>query len=216
LIEETAIVRKITAGVEPEVLQSDLALFCQKACEWGATEAKIIAASEVIGDARVRAKCLNPKSPFYGTNRNSPPYTPDLETVRKTVNRYQFGILVMTRFPREDFDQQYNDAPANKDRFGSQKLITRLEELAFHSGYYLAMGFADGPCKERYCPARECGVLSGKGCRMGLNARSAMESWGMDAYQMAARAGWELYPVGVTTQPADGPFRVALGLGLVY
>jgi hypothetical protein len=43
-----------------------------------------------------------------------------------------------------------------------------------------------------------------------------MESWGMDVYLMATRAGWDIYPVGVNTQAEDVPYEAALGLVLIY
>lgn len=208
--------RKIIDPVPAEVLKADLEMFCKKALEWGATEAKIITAADVIIDERVRAKCLNPKCPKYGTNANCPPHSPDLDFVRKTISNFHYGILVMTQYPREDFNGKYTDSPANKDKLGSQKLVAQIESEAFYSGYFLALGFADGPCKSRYCPEDECSVLNGQGCRAGLKARPGMESWGMNAYLMAARAGWEIYPVGRNTRTEDVPHRVTLGLVMVY
>jgi hypothetical protein len=38
----------------------------------------------------------------------------------------------------------------------------------------------------------------------------------MDAYKMAARPGWDIYPIGKATAPADVPFLSHLGLVLVY
>jgi len=71
-----------------DVLQADLERFRQTALEMGATEAKIITADQVIIDDRVRAKCMNPKCTFYGTNGNCPPHAPDLDTVRKTIRSF--------------------------------------------------------------------------------------------------------------------------------
>ncbi|MGI5940037.1 MAG: DUF2284 domain-containing protein [Thermoleophilia bacterium] len=209
-------VRTIADHVSAEVLQADLESLRKEAVELGATDAKIISTGEIIVDERVRAKCINPKCMWYGTNANCPPHSPDLDFVRKTVGRFQFGIFIMTKYPREDFNGKYDDAPANKDRLDSHRIVAKIEAGAFHRGYHMALGFADGPCKSRYCLDRECSVLTGAGCRMGLRARGAMESWGMDAYLMATRAGWEVYPIGVNTRTDDVPYRVTLGLVLIY
>lgn len=144
MVREAVMVNKIVEAVSAETLQADLESFRQHALHLGATDAKIIASGQVIVDERVRAKCMNPKCHWYGTNGNCPPHAPDLDTVRNTVGR------------------------------------------------------------------------TGDGCRMGMRARQAMESWGIDAYMMAVREGWEVYPVGVNTQTEDVPFRVALGLVLVH
>jgi predicted metal-binding protein len=201
--------RRITKRIPAETLQANLNTFREKALEWGATDAKIITADKVIIDERVRAKCMNPKCPMYGSNGNCPPYAPDLDMVRQVVNNFHYGIFVVTKFP-------FVAAGSIKDRIGNYELVARIEAEAFYSGYYLALGFADGPCKSRFCPDKECSVLTGQGCRMGLKARYSMESWGMNAYLMAAREGWEVYPIGKSTMPADVPYEVALGLVLIY
>lgn len=209
-------VRKIAAEIPTETLQKDMEMFRKSALDLGATDAKIITTDKVIIDERVRAKCMNPKCPLYGTNGNCPPHTPDIDMVRRIVQNYRYGIFVITKYPGNLFPNNFNDSPVGKDKFGSHKLITRLETEAFRAGYHLATGLADGPCKTRYCPDQECSVLTGQGCRMGLRARYSMESWGMDAYLMAARAEWEVYPIGVHTCTKDVPHRVALGLVLIY
>ena len=189
--------------------------FRQTALEMGATEAKIITADQVIIDDRVRAKCMNPKCTFYGTNGNCPPHAPDLDTVRKTIRSFQHGILVINKFPTRDAVGKYRGPEELKDTLKNHKIIAKVEAQAFYAGYYLALGFADGPCKPRYCPDRECSVLTGKGCRMGLRARYSMEAWGMDAFLMATRSGWDIYPVGTSTRSVDVPYEVTLGLVMI-
>ena len=208
--------RKIIDPVPDDILQADLKSLCETALNCGATDAKIITASQVVIDERVRAKCMNPNCSRYGTNADCPPHAPDLDFVRRIVDNFHYGILIMTRYPKEDFDGLYNDAPKNKDALGSRKIIDQVEGQAFNFGYYLALGFADGPCKARFCADVECASLQGKGCRMGTKARSSMESWGMDAFLMATRVGWDVYPIGVKTKTDEVPHRVKLGLVLVY
>jgi hypothetical protein len=38
----------------------------------------------------------------------------------------------------------------------------------------------------------------------------------MDAFTMAAKVGWEIYPVGRSTSPEDVPYGSLLGLVLIY
>ena len=64
--------RKIVDVVPDELLQSDLEKYRQRAIELGATDAKIITSDMVIVDERVRAKCIYPKCPWYGTNAHCP------------------------------------------------------------------------------------------------------------------------------------------------
>jgi predicted metal-binding protein len=209
-------VRKIVKLIPPEELQADLEMFRQKALDLGSADAKIITSGQVIIDERVRAKCMNPKCEYYGSNGNCPPHTPDLDLVRKIVHKFHYGIFIITKYPQEILTGKKDRSLSTKDRLLNHKIVAKIESQAFHSGYYLALGFGDGPCKSRYCPDKECSVLTGKGCRTSLRARSSMESWGMDVYLMATRAGWDIYPVGVTTRAEDVPYEAALGLVLIY
>ena len=205
-------VRKIADGIPLDILQTDLENLRQKALEMGATEAKIITTDMIVVDERVRAKCLNPKCPSYGTNGNCPPYAPDLDMVRKIIGKYKYAIFVFTRFQPEALSQNERHPLQIPGGTKSHEIIARIEAEAFHNGYYLAMGLGAGPCKPLFCADAACGVLKGEGCRQGLKARYSMESWGLDAFLMATRAGWDVYPGG-----ASGvPYMVTLGLVLVY
>jgi predicted metal-binding protein len=208
--------RKIVENVPPETVQIDLEKYCKLALDLGATDAVIIKTGQVIVDERVRAKCFNPKCAAYGTNANCPPHAPDLETVRKIVGKYNYAVFIYTRFPPENFTEDYGTKVATESRLKNHEIVARIESAAFNDGYYLATGLADGPCKPLYCPDKECRVLEGKGCRSKLKARHAMESWGMDAYLMAARVGWDVYPIGRGTTRNDIPHGITLGLVLIY
>jgi len=210
------VTRKVVAKVLPEVLQADLERYRHMALELGATDSKIITTDKIIVDERVRAKCLNPKCPFYGTNGNCPPHAPDLETVRKIIGNYQYAIFIYTRFPAEAFTELTRGSPWNDCRKKNHEIVSRVESAAFHDGYYLANGLADGPCKGLYCSGVECRVLQGKSCLKSLKARYSMESWGMDAYRMATLASWDIFPIGAATRKIDVPHGVTLGIVLVY
>jgi hypothetical protein len=43
-----------------------------------------------------------------------------------------------------------------------------------------------------------------------------MEAVGMDAFTMAAKFGWEIYPVGKSTSAEEVPHGLLLGLVLIY
>ena len=208
--------RRIVENVPDEVLQADLKKYRQLALDLGAADAVIIKTDRVIVDERVRAKCSNPKCAAYGTNANCPPHAPDLETVRKIISKYTYAVFIYNRFPAETFTSEVRTKTYTQSRLKNHGIVGALETAAFNDGYYLATGLADGPSKPLYCPDQECRVLEGKGCRVAFKARYAMESWGMDAYRMAVRAGWEIYPIGCSTAANDIPHSVTLGLVLVY
>ena len=97
------------------------------------------------------------------------------------------------------------------------EIISRIEAEAFFDGYHLALGFAGGPCKNAFCPNDECSALvPGQACRHPLRARTAMEGVGMNAFTMAAKVGWDIYPVGASILPSEVPHGTRLGLVLIY
>jgi len=210
---------KIEEHIPREKVLEDLEGLRRKALELGATDAKVITAEQVIIDERVRMKCTYPKCAAYGTNAHCPPYAPDLETARKVVSRYQYGILYTIVVPSE----AYAGPVAAKEKLyvrpmkDLNSMASEIEADAFYQGYYFALAFSSGPCKPVFCPGVECSALTaGKGCRARMRARGSMEGFGMDAYGMAVRAGWDIYPCGYRTKPEEIPHGRAVGLVLVH
>lgn len=211
--------QKILAQVPNEQVLKDMERYRKRAIKLGAEDAKIITSDMVLIDERVRAKCINPKCEMYGTNANCPPYAVDLDMARKIVSRFHYGILTWFTIPAEAIAGHDEKAVEVRIRTQTQnhEMISRIEAEAFYDGYQFALGFANGSCKHIFCKDTTCSALiPGKGCANPLRARSSMEGWGMDAYLMAAKAGWDIYPVGGSTKPSEIPHGARLGLVLIY
>ena len=211
--------RKITEKVSPLDLQNDLEKYRQHAIELGATDAKIIVTDLIAIDERVRAKCLYPKCAHYGTSANCPPHVMDLDQVRKVVGNYRHAVFIRLQTPAD----RIAGAEARKKRLyagnynRTHEIVTKIESEAFYDGYYLALGFACGTCKSVFCRNEPCQALqTGQPCRYPLKARPSMEAVGMDVFLMAARVGWDTYPVGATTSPEDIACGANYGLILIY
>jgi predicted metal-binding protein len=212
-------VRKIPDKVDLQQLAQDLVKYRQRALELGATDAKIITSGEVLIDERVLAKCVYPKCGGYGTSANCPPHAMDTGLVRKVVNNFHYAIFTRIEVPSEEFAGDATKArrlPV-RSQMKNYLIVSKIESEAFYDGYHLALGFAGGPCKTAFCPDEECSaLLPGKACRHSLRARSAMEAVGMDAFTMAAKVGWDIYPIGESVSPVDIPHGTRLGLVLIY
>ncbi len=209
--------RKVLSEIPEEVLHQDLERYRREALGLGAADAKIITAGNVLIDERVLAKCIYPKCPRYGTNANCPPHAMGLDLVRKVVNNFRYAIFFKLEVPVAEVVG--NDADAATKASSTRKnheIVAKVEAKAFYDGYYLALGFAGGSCKTIYCQNSDCSALiPGKGCRNPLRARSSMESVGMDALAMAARAGWDIYPIGGASSPKEIPHASKLGIVLI-
>jgi len=212
-------VRKIVEKVPDEMLKEDLERYRQRAIELGATDAKIITADMVLVDERVRAKCIYPKCDHYGTNANCPPHAIELDLVRQILRNFHYAIFIKLEVPSEELagPEAWAKGTLSRSAIRLNEIVSKIEAEAFYDGYHLALGFAGGPCKSAFCPNIECSALiPGQSCRHSLKARSSMEGAGMDAFTMAAKVGWDVYPIGSSTSPADIPHSTRLGLVLVY
>jgi len=212
-------VQKIFEEVPLEVLQHDLEKYRQRALELGAADARIITTDMILIDERVRGKCHFPRCGSFGTSAHCPPHAMDLDQVRKIVKKFQYALFTMFKVPSEEMigREAISKGLIARGQMKNFEIIAKIEAEAFYDGYYLAMGFAGGPCKRAFCPDKECSALvPGKSCHHQGKARSAMEAVGMDAYLMAAKAGWEIYPVGASSIPSEVPHGTRLGLVLIY
>jgi predicted metal-binding protein len=211
-------VRKISIQVREDLLQKDLERYRQRAMELGSTDARVITTDDVIIDERVVAKCAYPKCSGYGTNANCPPYAMGIDQLRKIVDKFRYGIFINLRVPSPDIAGE--KSTKKKRRPYQRKLteiVSRIETEAFNDGYHLAVGFGTGSCKSLFCPDTDCiALIPGKQCAHVYKARSSMEAVGMDAFTMATKLGWEIYPIGRSTPPEEVPYGSLLGLALIY
>ena len=212
-------VGKILNKIPEEILHQDLERYRQMALSLGATDSKIITTDKILIDERVRAKCEYPKCLFYGTSANCPPYTMDLDLARKIVNKFKYAVFSRLEVPSTEVagyearDKKW-DRPSQIE---NRKIVSKIESQAFFDGYYLAMGFVDGPCKKAFCPDKECtALIPGQSCSHPLKSRPAMEGVGMDVFAMATEVGWEVYPIAASLSPDLVPFGSKFGLILIY
>jgi len=212
-------VEKITAFVSEKQLEKHLKAYCKYALDLSATDAKIINARDVIVDERVLAKCTYPKCAHYGDCANCPPYAMPPDQIQRMVDKYRYAIFVKVEAPT---DAMVGEIPVKSPEVGNpyrrklSEVVAKIESRAFYDGHHLALAFGAGTCKILYCMKQECSALTpGQPCRYPMLARSSMEAVGLDAFRMAARAGWDVYPLGKTSQPSDAPHGVRLGLVLI-
>ena len=142
-----------------------------------------------------------------------------LDLARKIVQSFEYAVFSRLEVPStqvagyEARDKKWDRPSQIKNR----EIVSKIESEAFFDGYYLAMGFADGPCKKAFCPDKECtALIAGQSCRHFLRSRPAMEGVGMDVFAMATKVGWDVYPVAASLTPDLVPFGSKFGLILIY
>jgi len=205
-------VRKIVEHVPDDVLEADLERYRLRAIELGAADARIVASADVLVDERVRAKCMYPRCEYYGACATCPPQVGTVDDTRKLVSAFRCAVFIKLEAPLDQELEAWQDAS-----WKTHEIVSRIEAEAYYNGYYLAVGFAGQSCKDALCGERECAALEpGVSCTHPLRARPNMHAMGMDAFMMATRQGWDVYPVGESTKPGEVPCLSSLGIVLVY
>jgi len=223
--------RKIREKISEEQILDDLQRYRKAALDMKEiSDALIVGPESLYIDPRVPFKCAIPKCRSYGTCANCPPHTISAEETQKLVDCYRYAIFIKKVVRSGILSGEHmakageSERPEAKQRlieavqayFAISKAVTELESLAFYDGYYLAMGFSAGSCKKTLCHKfSRCQVLEGKSCRHPNFARPSMEASGFDVFRMAARVGWDVYPIGGTCQPGDVPQATLMGLVLI-
>jgi predicted metal-binding protein len=193
--------RPMLTEVRKESLAADLESYRRKALELGASAAEIIPSSYVLVDERVWMRCLVPRCPRAGETPNCPPNAPRPEFVRKALSKYSWAILfevsvepIVDYVPRRGGDTEKERKTLSYHKQIGE-IVYQIERMAYADGYYLAMGFGGGSCKDYLCGGVICQFLDSGRCRFPLRARPAMEAVGIDVFDVIKKVGWGAYPL---------------------
>jgi len=210
--------RLISTQVSEETLSADLERYKQKAIELGASQAEVIPAQWVQVDERVSLKCLVPQCYNYGQCVYCPPYSPEPEFMRRALNRFNWAILfTLDVVPVEDFaDYTRFSKEGVKHTKKINDIISKIETLAFADGYYFAMGFGSGSCRDSLCGGMLCQALDSGRCRFLLKARPSMEAMGIDVYGLVTKVGWQIYPIYRGVDPKLIPCALSVGIAFIH
>jgi len=207
----------------------DLKTLKQAALDQGADNAVIISTADIILDPRVRFKCMIPKCYKSGACSHCPPHGYSLDEVRKMISGFGSGVFFRVRVESEVIAAKgladlIDTGEINETimSLGASYLTVftiaaDLKQKAKQKGFSNTLGFAAGNCRDVLCYDQAfCQEFTRlKTCRNpGISAPS-MESCGMDAFTMGARAGWDVYPIGGTCEPDSIPRGSLMGLVLV-
>ena len=200
-----------------ERLSQDLARYVQKALELGAAHAAVIKAEDIPVDERITLKCQIPRCFGYGAGAHCPPNTLKPAELRDLLQKYHWAVLFTLDVPPEVIVRAKATIKERVAAFQQvYKLVSEIESLAFYDGHYLAFGFGAGSCRHTFCGQQEtCKAMEGDRCRFSLMSRPSMEAVGIDVYQLVARQGWDIYPIGSGAKPGDMPKGVLAGIVIV-
>ena len=209
---------------------TDLTDLSRLALDRGADDAAVIPCDSIILDPRVRFKCMIPKCYMSGGCEHCPPNGYSLGQIRDMVDQYQWAVFFRVKVPSAVIAAK-GVGPAIgtgvMSRDGSTlnlggyyilvfTIVALLKKRAAQMGYAQPFGFAAGNCRDPLCHLQPLcqKLVTNQGCRNETLSAPSLESCGMDAFTMAARQGWDVYPIGGTCQPDSLPHGSLMGLVL--
>lgn len=210
-------VSRITVDRNEAALQGDLHRYCEAVLDLGATKAMIVPVEDIPVDERITLKCQIPRCFGYGAGAQCPPNTLKPAELREILKGYRWSVFFIKDVPPEVI---VRDKATIKERVAAYqqvyKMVNEIESMAFYDGHYLAFGFAAGSCRHTFCGQQEtCQAMEGKKCRFSLISRPSMEAVGIDVYHMAAKAGWDIFPIGSGAKPENMPKGTLAGIVIV-
>jgi predicted metal-binding protein len=197
-------------------LKPGLEKYRQKALELGADDARIIPAAWINVDERVRLKCSIPPCPNYGRCGFCPPHTPDLDFIRKALERYEWAVFFKNDIPPEDFSDINRYYPhGRKHQLKTDEIAAKVELEAFKDGHFFAVGLGAGGCRDTLCNGGLCQMLDSGRCPHILRTRPSLEAMGINAVDLIQKIGWEIHPVYRSMDPKSLPCGISVGLVLI-
>lgn len=165
-------------------LSADLEELRNRACELGASAAKIVEVPGIKTGAWTRMKCQY-GCPNYGLSLCCPPYTPSYEQMRAFLDEYAKAILVEYTFPLKEEDYIDFVAADLSMSNGLLDILLTLEKEAFLQNHYRAFALKAGRC-------RLCEHCNLKKCVNPTKARPSLEACGIDVFALANDNGFNM------------------------
>ncbi len=188
-------VRKISVGIDPGQLESDMQNLVSRAYDSGAINVEIvhppgiIFSEDIIESVRINDSHASIHWPLNYPN----------DSIREAMDAYHNGIFLRIDSPPGMED--YGGGPINNSSHRNAyyhlcNLMTELESLSFYMGYHLSLAFATGNCRSVFCHDEENCIAMKRGfsCRHPFMGRPSLHAAGINSEEMAVSLNWELPP----------------------
>jgi predicted metal-binding protein len=164
----------------------------QKALAFGASDAKVIPASQIPVEDDIILFCKDPLCDSYGQSIHCPPHAMAPQSMRAVIGNYQKALIFKLELPSE----QLLDESCNLHFKKIFRIAAKLEQAALAAGYTESSGYAAGSCKPVFCPSYKCQALrDGTSCRYPAEARPSMEAVGINVFKLYENVGWEIHKI---------------------
>ncbi|HEY5532191.1 MAG TPA: DUF2284 domain-containing protein [Candidatus Anoxymicrobiaceae bacterium] len=188
--------------------EDSLRKLTEKALELGATDPRLIAASDVPIEDNIVELCFPPQCDGYDQCANCPPHVMSPAEFRGVLAGYRHALLFKIEAPMEIL---FSD---ERDHVGRlvQETAAKLECFAREMGFTNSRALAGDCCKRLFCYRFDrCNVLSTGGpCRNPDKARTSMSGVGVNFNRLNRALGWQM-----ATGRAEGEEPIGMMAGMV-
>ncbi|SFR96953.1 DUF2284 domain-containing protein [Anaeromicropila populeti] len=177
----------------------------------------VINPKELIFDKKVRMKCRY-ACRVYNTNLRCPPNAPSVEECKEYVHSFEKGIIYRKTAPADHFagEDAKKDYKWTKVSKFIQDTSAELESMAFYEGFYLAMAFGAGRCRQCVDIGGKCQGLADGVCRHQLESRPSLEGIGVDLIRSISNLNWNFSIIGKRSEIADIEIAGYIGFIALY
>ena len=185
----------------------------QLARSLGATEAGLIASTEISIEDHLAGFCREPGCEKYGLSASCPPHVGGPSELRELVKTLAQALVFKIDLPTEIL--------LSSDRREVMQLVheiaARVEAAACSMGAVRSRAFAGGSCKSIFChDLPDCQVVDAGGpCRNPGLARPSMSGFGINVAKLLEKAGWQMWRADDDDQANRESMGTVAGLVLI-
>jgi predicted metal-binding protein len=185
----------------------------QDAQQFGASEAKIISARDIVVDHHLADMCREPRCENYGLSKSCPPHVSGPFVFKQVLEKFNQAIFFKIDVPSEVL---YSGERREVFQL-LHEIASGIETSAVKMGFVDAQAYAGGSCKKIFCHNHgECLALSEKGkCRNPQHARPSMSGFGVDVAKLFKTAEWKMNWTAHDTDSTETPMANVCGLVLI-
>ncbi len=155
----------------------------------GFSKTRLLLASEIVVDERVRMHCQVNLCGNYRNNLMCPPFLPPVSEVRTLIDKYTFALLVQLHQPVPSKSDPLTQQIYTDTVLKLSDMLIKLERKAFTLGFRLVLAFGAGECKLcATCVARD----GHNQCPKPGLSRPSMEGMGINVLKTCQSAGLPL------------------------
>ncbi len=169
-----------------------------------------ISTDKVVVSEWVRFKCRY-GCPSYGQRLSCPPFSPTPEETRRLLAEYKVAVIIHSQAkPEPNWTPEQYRHHVMECRAKLHTAVIDMEKAAFLSGYYKAFAMGATPCSLcETCVIKEkseaSGIhpLSALDCRHKNIMRPPMDAFGIDMFETAKNAGYNIRVLKSYSDTAD-------------